>query len=513
VVVVKKLDNIIKKNLKLILRSKSSALIVILGPLLLILLVGAAFNTANVHGIRIGVFSEEYSGLSESIIEELGDRQFDVIKIEDRDGCISSVKEGEAHVCVIFPSKLNVKSESTITFYVDPSRMNLVYIIMEGISSKVETKSEELSLQLTSNILGVMEDASNEVSDKALLVAELSANAEDFEARINKMLADFAALDLSIDEDKLNFDLIESEIGNLNSESNNSFIKLGKRIGLLKVELDKIKNQVGDTNAVRFTAITQLELMKKILTTEINYLKTIKNTMENINTQVNTVAIKSAGKIVSPITTKIEPVTTKQTNLSFLFPTLLVMVIMFISTLLSSTLVIKEKVSTAYFRNFLTPTSDFLFILANYLSNIIIVVLQLVIILAVAVFFFGRELFSVIGPVALVLLLISSVFILLGMLIGNVFKSEETGVLAAISISSLLLFFSNTILPTESLPFIFKKIVGFNPFIVSESLLRKLLLFDINAGLLLNEVYVLLGAIGILLMLVIISSLNVRKAK
>ena len=66
-----KLIEIIKKNFRLLIRSKSSALIVLLGPLLLILLISMAFNTSSLYDIKIGTYSGEYSELSNSIIEKL----------------------------------------------------------------------------------------------------------------------------------------------------------------------------------------------------------------------------------------------------------------------------------------------------------------------------------------------------------------------------------------------------------------------------------------------------------
>ena len=43
------LISLIKKNSKLIVRSKSSSLVIIFGPLLIIGLVGAAFNTSSLY--------------------------------------------------------------------------------------------------------------------------------------------------------------------------------------------------------------------------------------------------------------------------------------------------------------------------------------------------------------------------------------------------------------------------------------------------------------------------------
>jgi hypothetical protein len=52
---------VIWKNLKILFRSKTSALIVIFGPLLVVYLVGIAFDNSNSYRVNIGVFSEGYN--------------------------------------------------------------------------------------------------------------------------------------------------------------------------------------------------------------------------------------------------------------------------------------------------------------------------------------------------------------------------------------------------------------------------------------------------------------------
>ncbi|MEK6841149.1 MAG: hypothetical protein AABX45_00970, partial [Nanoarchaeota archaeon] len=101
-----KLFEIIKKNIKLLIRSKSSALIVLLGPLALMLLIGLAFNTSSLFDIKVGTYSASYSELSNSIVEKLQDEQFKVVKVQDEQRCIEMIKTGELHVCTIFPPDL-----------------------------------------------------------------------------------------------------------------------------------------------------------------------------------------------------------------------------------------------------------------------------------------------------------------------------------------------------------------------------------------------------------------------
>ena len=80
----------------------------------------------------------------------------------------------------------------------------------------------------------------------------------------------------------------------------------------------------------------------------------------------------------------------------------------------------------------------------------------------------------------IVLLLVATVFILIGMFLGFIFNSEETANLGAISIGSILLFFSNAILPIETLPVGIRDIAKFSPFVLSVSVLKRIMLFGSN---------------------------------
>ena len=114
----KKLFTLIKKNFKLLLRSKSSALIILIGPLLIMLLTGLAFNNTNVYSINIGIFSKDYTELTNSFIEKLRTEQFTALKTPSEEICINKVKEGHIHICVIFPENLTINQEiqNQITF-------------------------------------------------------------------------------------------------------------------------------------------------------------------------------------------------------------------------------------------------------------------------------------------------------------------------------------------------------------------------------------------------------------
>ena len=147
--------SIIKKNFKLLFRSKTSSLIVILAPIIITILVGVAFQSSGLYGIKIGVFSESYSDLTGNIILKLEDENFRVIKTSSEQSCLESLKLGEVHLCAIFPPNLEIREgvQNEVTFHTDYSQINLAYLILDIITKRITEQTEEISLGLTTEIV------------------------------------------------------------------------------------------------------------------------------------------------------------------------------------------------------------------------------------------------------------------------------------------------------------------------------------------------------------------------
>jgi len=497
---IRKIGAIIKKNIKLVTRTKSSALIIILGPLLLILLIGAAFNTANIYGIRVGTYSESYSTLTNAVIDELHKKRFSTVEIESKDVCIDSIRNGIVHVCAIFPPDLSIKKGGDITFYVDNSRMNLVYIVLDTLSSIVGSKSKELSTQLTKNIIDVLDSSERELRDKQPVLDEVKVSTEGNKARLIKVTQDLSKLDLI--PPKFSIVALETAIGTALSEPNAQVTELLIKI---KQETRDVEGRFESIAVTRQSTIDEVEKTRQVLASNIDYLVVLSAATSNIAHNIKNVKTTSISKIVSPLTTKIEPITKDQTHLNYVFPTLIILIIMFVTMLLAATLEIKEKNAKVYFKNFITPTSDILFIISNFLTNLFIVGLQLVVLFGVALFFFKDQILISLQNILLALFLVATLFTLIGMVIGNIFRSEETGTLAAISLGFIFLFFSSAILPIETLPGLIGKIATFNPFFIGEGILNKALLFQSPLQPLLPSMYLLGSYIVGLLMVVIVT--------
>src|SRR3989344_7031881 len=176
----------ISKDLRIFGRSKVSALVTIVVPLLVVLFIGFAFSSTRLQGINVGVYSGAYSNLTNSILKSFEEQSYNIAKINSKDECVNSVKLAETQICIVFPSDLSeTGNEQPIVFYVDNSRVNIAYTLLESVKSKVSLKSSEIGAGLVEEILIKMQNAKKSLAsekkdvDSALTsVAEISSNSE-----------------------------------------------------------------------------------------------------------------------------------------------------------------------------------------------------------------------------------------------------------------------------------------------------------------------------------------------
>ena len=510
-----RIANIIQKDLKILLRSRASALIIILGPLLLILLVGMAFSGSTLNNIRVGVYSPSYSELTNSLITTLENNQFVVTKTESLEQCILDTKYGKFHVCAVFPPDFKVGAttdnasinNNVITFHVDYSRVNIVYTILDTISKQVSVKSSELSGELVQVLLDTLENSRITLISKKEGVTELSTLNSETKQEADAILDKVNAL--SID---FNISEVEDNLKELKNETNNS--ALINAIEDVEDELEGITSEItASVNAKNEIQEKGLKI-KNTASENSKKLTALKTSLESIIGNIESIKITERETIVSPIRTQIEPLTSRKSHWNTLFPTLVMLMVSFVGLLLATTLVVREKSTKAYFRNFITPTKDIIFIIGTYLTCLIVLVSQLIIIFGQAAYILKAELLTVLATIAFFLFLISSVFIFLGMVIGYVFKSEETAVLASMSVAAFLLFFSNTILPIESIPPSLKVLASFNPFVLGEAVMKKLILFQAPLSTLTFEMFMLIGYLALFVVLTFLTrDFNKRKVQ
>jgi ABC-type multidrug transport system permease subunit len=531
-----KIFEIIKKNMRLLVKSKGSAMIVILGPLLLIFLAGLAFNNSNAYRINVGVYSPTYTDDINSFLGKLSSSQFRTLKFDSEQKCVDSIRQGISHTCIIFPSGFQVSGNATsnVTFYVDYSKVNLVWMVRDTLFSKISERATEISTSLAGTLLQKIDDTLSELNARKSTLTELSTSNGQAGQQMLSIKSQLAGLDLSLDKQSFNLEYLKvrmialndagkdaintsrTALNKIKAENNLSDEIIDKAINdLLTIEnrlsnsssnsseintlilafdrkLDETKAKFDAASSARTNISGQIDAIKATLDNSIKKIALLQSSFNSITDNLQSTSSQSAGAIASPVSTVIKPVTT-QSYLGYMFPILITMLTMFISVVFSTTIIITEKRSSAHFRNLITPTREDVFITGAYLTNMILSSIQIAIMLFISIIFFKAQIIRMLPTVLVLLLFIATFFTLLGIIIGYLFHSEETATLGAISISSLLLLTSSVVLPLESMPAYVMKIAKYNPFVISELLLRRAIIFETPLYAIGNEFFLLLG--------------------
>ncbi|NTV24570.1 MAG: hypothetical protein HGA85_09505, partial [Nanoarchaeota archaeon] len=231
-----KLLHIIRKNIRLLIRSKSS-LILILGPLLIILLVGLSFS-GDSYSLKVGVFSEQYSDLSTEFHQRLG-TSFATMAYDTEGACVESVKTGLSHACVVFPPGMVIDNQRTnvIKFYVDESKVNLVFLVRSALMSSVGDKSTEITSDLAGKVVDSMFLARGILADSQPLGEEVSSKS-------NELIKDTEVISNSLSKLDLNV---------------NAKIDVNSSVALSRSRLDKILSETSEMIADSKELIQDIE--------------------------------------------------------------------------------------------------------------------------------------------------------------------------------------------------------------------------------------------------------------
>ncbi len=511
-----------KKNLQILIRAKSSALIVIFAPLLLILLLGLSYNTHEQYALRIGVSAPSLTNDVLAFTNLLEEQNFTVIKYEQGvDPCLLDIKSGYVHTCIELPTSLTIEDNNPkeIIFHIDPTRINLVWMIQQSVGSKFSLREQEVSQQLTQSILDRINQSSTSLMQESTQINLLKDKTTSASSSAQHAQQSLKTLDLTftppahdlqvIDNTKAQLVASASAIAQASTEVTKFNLTGAQRIkintllteantavntsidlidgsqtstirGLIEIFQQDLANATQKMNSASLKvqdSASTLDDTKTSIQETTDSLQTVVGDLDKIQQVLNSGKVTQANTIAAPLRTRIEPISSQGTYLNSLFPSILILVVMFSSLALGTTLVMIEKNSPAFMRNFFLPVHKVTFITSIYFTNLILNIIQIAIILGIALFFLTDS-YAAFPAVALILFITGSVFTFVGMIIGYMFNSEETAILASISMGSLSLFVSGILLPIEALSSTVRSIVSLNPFVIAEKLLREIFIFS-----------------------------------
>lgn len=547
----------ILKNFKILFRMKTSLIAIILGPLLVILLIGLAFNSSTSFDVIVGYHAADKSTLTSDFVGVLNN-SYSLKQFASKEDCTNELKQGLLNICIDFPEHFVVenKKSNNITFVVDKGRVNLVYAVIESVSEKVGIKTGELSKGFAETVTDTLSNTANTI-DKNLgalikvkkAVSDSSDDAEIISKNLGSMDLDMVSVSVNFNGDadnllektkKLNDEIqttadaglsliediraqnqsqnisatlstMETNFQSLKLEGTNRYKNANKTANSLKEKINKASEgldsiQTKLTAAKALTAENQqrITILRTGLGSILTNIEDIKQSLEEASQKISNIKITSSEQIVNPINTNIETVSSDTNQLVILFPYVVLLIIMFVGLLLASTLVIIEKKNKASFRVFTTPTRDEFYIVTTFVTAFIIVALQMIIILVLANYFITNIITANLLINIIILFLGTSLFILLGMAIGYLVNSQQGSNMLSISLGAIFLFISNMVLPLESVSKYLKNLAQYNPYVLTSESLRKSILFGASFNTIGREFLILVTYSIIILILIIL---------
>jgi ABC-2 type transport system permease protein len=518
---------------------KTSLLAVIFGPLLVILLIGLAFSSTGSMQLTIGYHAPDDSQLTTEFITTLEDNNNYLLKeFVDIDSCVHELQLGLIHTCIDFPEQFIIEKDkqNDITFYVDKSRINLVYSVIEGVSEQIGIKSEELSKTLTETLTNTLSSTASRVDMSIGALIKTKKDLTDSITDANKISSDLGTInletiDVSIDvgterkniEDALidivnevesygdaaglndtDYDTLLIELDTLKSYGTTNLTALQNKISSALGKLADIEDKMTAAKTATTSSKQAIDTIRTKLTSINNEVDDVKATLETISRDINTIEITSSDQIINPISTTIETVSADNNQLLVLFPYVLLLIVLFVGLMLSSTLVVLEKRSKASFRVFTTATRDEFFLVSTFVTAFLIILFQVGLILGLVSYFIVDLITANLLVNMVLIILASSLFIMLGMAIGYVMSSQQGANMASITIGAILLFISNLILPLESISPYLQKIAMYNPYVVASETLRRSILFQIGFKDIIMDLLILLAFSVVIFILIII---------
>ncbi len=170
-----KLYFIIQKNLRLVFRNWMTFLLLVLGPMLLILVVGFAFSGDDLHDISIGVHAPKDAEIQE-VVDALASEEISIVYFPRIDNCIRAMNHSIINICADFSEDFG-DGEGSITFYYDATRYNLVRYILEYLKEQVAITSEQVSLETAEQIFSDIDSFVTDMETGQQQVHDLRDNA------------------------------------------------------------------------------------------------------------------------------------------------------------------------------------------------------------------------------------------------------------------------------------------------------------------------------------------------
>ncbi len=192
-------------------------------------------------------------------------------------------------------------------------------------------------------------------------------------------------------------------------------------------------------------------------------------------------------------------------QLQFLAPNMMLLVLLFITLLVSSMAIVDERRSMTMFRTLLSPLP----LALNLLQKLCFIV-----VLCFVQFFLMFVVVRVLGAsyafdwwLIPALFIISFLFASIGFLVGSIAKSENTALLTSLVLAIPMMFLSGLLFPLEGMTGVMSKVAFWSPLTIGITTLERLLIYHTGP-----QPLLLFAKIGVAVLLFFLASWTVSKS-
>ena len=528
-----KLAYLIMKDLTVFFRDIRSFIMLFITPVAIVLLIGTAFLNIDPHNVPIMTCSDGNSEIYSDVVNLL--KNSGVFSISETEGNCQQIISDNIKISAIRAGIYvpDLASSRNIEITLDNTKPVSIYI-----ESYFNLVNKDLNQRLISSRLQYIKDnidtIDQEIEDTYTDLKSYSSDISDSITILNKARTDVDLLEywarniyntrttftqgLSVvdsvqnDVESLSVSLTSLEnsynstLDTIQQENYTLFLvvqdqaaDIGSRISEMKdylktiqYSLPSIRNvlsnsqQLIDSKSIE-PIVTSSTYIGSRLEMIVTTLSTVRNNIDVLADDVLDIKDIYREKITSTEDVYEDPVTSSVTRyfggkryIDFVFPTLLIMIIMLMATFLSAISFIRQRSTGLLKRISISPTGMNFFLLEKISVNSIIALLPTPFILLVGIYFLNVDIgilnfFPILGICAITVV----IFVLLGLIISSFSKTESTAILLSLIIVTPMMFLTGAFTPSEAFPTAIRYVSTYLPITLASRLIEGTLFYQL----------------------------------
>lgn len=500
---------VMKKELTLFYRRKSTTALLLVSPLFIILFLGILFGGGDAANRSLpvavcnhdtGVVGDAYTQAlsSYSLLNVVDYSQAYPNPLDCRNFLQANIKRGSFAMGMAFPpaftDQITQGQSQSLEFFLDNSNAGLVGFQSQYVQAVTGEASTLAASQFVGRVLEKIRDADqkleaiekelgpvrNSMAESRETMAQIRADLNrlpdvgSLQDASNALTSADAALDGVAASALSAQQLFQALAANGSSQAQqgivltqsmrSSVLVLKPQITQARTQLAVTTQELGQYSSFKQNALATVDQVVLDIDDVIVKLDDAQTQIAEARREAQFFSSKDASDIVNPIRLSTVNVFDygQYRQLDFVIYGILALIVILTSTLLSALNFVRERNSGAFVRVSLTPIGGFSQAFGKLLATLLVVAVQVAVVLGVAAMGFGVK-FQNIGLVFAFALLLASAFVAVGLVIGSLTRSENSAILSVVALIIPLTFVSGLVIPYELMPATLQQITSLLP--------------------------------------------------